>query len=249
MKIHSVDRCLNIIDLLSRKPKGLRLFEISRQLDLNPSTTHHLLNTLLPHEYVTQDPDTKKYALGFRFVEIGSRILDSLDVRKISEKHLHALHESCNETVHLAVLRHNKVIYIDKIDSHGKLSLATYVGFATDAYAAAGGKILLSDLPDTKIHDMYGNGTLTVYGKNTITDIASLLAELKNVREKGYAIDDEEYYEGIRCIAAPIRGGGRVIAAVSVTGSVFTVTKERMEKELIDWVVKTGKKISNELRW
>lgn len=249
MKINSVDRCLNIIDLLSRKPKGLRLFEISSQLGLNPSTTHHLLNTLLPHEYITQDPDTKKYALGFRFVEIGSRILDSLDVRKISEKHLNALHESCNETVHLAVLRHNKVIYIDKIDSHGKLSLATYVGYATDAYAAAGGKILLSDLPDAKIREMYGNGALAVYGRNTITNMEMLLAELKTVRKNGYAVDDEEYYEGIRCVAAPIRAGGKVIAAVSVTGSVFTVTRERMEGELIDGVVKTGENISDELKW
>jgi IclR family transcriptional regulator, KDG regulon repressor len=249
MKINSVERCLIIIDLLSRKPKGLRLSEISSELGLNPSTAHHLLNTLLPHDYVTQDPDTKKYALGFRFVEIGSRILDGLDVRKISEPHLQALHKTCNETVHLAVLRHRKIIYIDKIDSHGKLSLATYVGYATDAYAAAGGKILLSDLPDEKIREMYAPDALMMYGKNTITDFSKLFSELQNIRDNGYAVDDEEYYEGVRCIAAPVRAGGKAIAAVSVTGSVFTITRERMEGELIDCVVKTGENISDELKW
>ena len=196
-----------------------------------------------------QDPETKKYSLGFRFLEISRRILDNIDIRKIAGKHLHTLHDECREAVHLAVLRNGKVIYIDKIDTNVQLSLATYVGFATDAHAAAGGKILLSDLPEDRIRSLYGNGSLKIYGKSTISEIDQLLKELKNVKQQGYAIDDEEYYEGIRCVAAPIRAGGKIIASISITGSIFSVTTERIESELINQVMETGKRISEELKW
>ena len=249
MKINSIDRCLSIIDLLSRNQNGMKLSQISRELGLNNCTTHHILRTLLPREYVGQDPETKKYALGFRFLEISRRILDSIDIRKIAGKHLHTLHEKCREAVHLAVLRNGKVIYIDKIDTNVQVTLATYVGFATDAHAAAGGKVLLSDLPEDRIRSLYGNGSLKKYGKNTIREIDELLAELNKVKQQGYAVDDEEYYEGIRCVAAPIRAGGKIIASVSITGSIFTVTPERIDRELIDQVTQTGKRISEELRW
>ena len=249
MKINSIDRSLSIIDLLSRQPNGMKLFEISGELSLNNSTVHHILHTLLPRDYVSQDPDTRKYFLGFRFLEISRRILDNIDIRKIAAKHLYKLHDECREAVHLAVLRNGKVIYIDKIDSKVQLSLATYIGFATDAHAAAGGKVLLSDLTEDRIRGLYENGFLKVYGKNTIREIDQLLEELKNVKQQGYAIDDEEYYEGIRCVAAPIRAGGKIIASVSITGSIFTVTPERIESELIHQVMETGKRISAELRW
>jgi IclR family KDG regulon transcriptional repressor len=249
MKINSIDRCLSIVDLLSRNQNGMKLSEISGELELNNSTTHHILQTLLPHDYVGQDPETKKYSLGFRFLEISRRILDNIDIRKIAGSHLHTLHDECREAVHLAVLRNGKVIYIDKIDTNVQLSLATYVGFATDAHAAAGGKILLSDLPEDRIRSLYGNGSLKIYGKSTISEIDQLLKELKNVKQQGYAIDDEEYYEGIRCVAAPIRAGGKTIASISITGSIFSVTTERIESELINQVMETGKRISKELRW
>ena len=93
------------------------------------------------------------------------------------------------------------------------------------------------------------NGSLKKYGKNTIREIDELLAELNKVKQQGYAVDNEEYYEGIRCVAAPIRAGGKIIASVSITGSIFTVTPERIDRELIDQVTQTGKRISEELRW
>jgi DNA-binding IclR family transcriptional regulator len=90
---------------------------------------------------------------------------------------------------------------------------------------------------------------LKIYGKSTISEIDQLLEELKNVKQQGYAIDDEEYYEGIRCVAAPIRAGGKTIASISITGSIFSVTTERIESELIHQVMETGKRISKELNW
>jgi len=249
MKINSIDRAVKVIELLSENPRGLKLTEISSRLDMNPSSAHHLLNTLLPYDYIAQNRDTKKYLLGFRFLEISRRIMDNMDIRKVARKYLEELRKETREAVHLVILRGNKVVYIDKFDNPGGLSLATYIGFATDPHAAAGGKVLLAGLPKNNVKEIYQNRKLKNYGKKTITTLPMLLEELENVRKQGYAIDDEEYYEGVRCIAAPIRSGGQVVASISVTGSIFSITMDRIERELKDLVKKTADQISAEMRW
>jgi IclR family KDG regulon transcriptional repressor len=249
MKLNSLDKSLQIVELLSKYPSGLSLSELTTKSRFPKSTIHHMLSTFLPYEYIAQDPETRKYSLGFKFLSIGKSILDNIDIRKIAHKHLLQLQEECTETVHLAILRNGKVVYIDKIDKPGGLSLATYVGFYTDPHAAAGGKVLLSELPMNKIMEIYQETSLKKYGKNTITRLDKLLNELKKIKKDGYAIDDEEYYEGVRCVAAPIRAGGQVVASVSITGSIFTMTMERINSKLKKLVMRTAEMISSEMRW
>ena len=249
MKINSIERCLKVIETLSKHPKGLKLTEISGHLDLHPSSVHHMVSTLLPHDYIVQDPDTKKYSLGFRFLEISRKILDNLDIRQVAHRHLEVLRHESQEAVHLAMLRGDKVVYIDKLDTPSGLSLATYVGFATDPHAAAGGKVLLAGLNDDAVKSIYKNKSLKGYGKNTITRLPALMAELAKIRKQGYAVDNEEYYEGVRCVAAPVRSGGQVVASISVTGSIFTMTQGRIEKELAAMVVKAADSVSADLKW
>lgn len=249
MKINSIERCLKVIDTLSDHPAGLKLTELSGLLDSHPSSVHHMVATLLPHDYIAQDPDTKRYSLGFRFLEISRKILDNLDIRQIAHRHLEALRQESQEAVHLAMLRGDKVVYIDKLDTPSGLSLATYVGFATDLHAAAGGKVLLAGLKDDAVKGIYKNKSLKSYGKNTITRLPALMAELAKIRKQGYAVDNEEYYEGVRCVAAPVRSGGQVVASISITGSIFTMTPGRIEKELAAKVVTAADSVSAELKW
>ena len=98
-----------------------------------------------------------------------------------------------------------------------------------------------------EIKDIYQNKPLKAYSKNTITSLARLLEELDNIRKQGYAIDNEEYYEGVRCVAVPIKSRGNTIAAVSVTGSIFSMSIERINDEIIHRVKGTAKKISREM--
>jgi DNA-binding IclR family transcriptional regulator len=249
MKINSIERCLKVIDTLSDPPAGLKLTELSGLLDSHPSSVHHMVATLLPHDYIAQDPDTKRYSLGFRFLEISRKILDNLDIRQIAHRHLEVLRQESQEAVHLAMLRGDKVVYIDKLDTPSGLSLATYVGFATDPHAAAGGKVLLAGLKDDAVKGIYKNKSLKGYGKNTITRLPALMAELDRIRKQGYAVDNEEYYEGVRCVAAPVRSGGQVVASISITGSIFTMTQARIEKELAAKAVKAADSVSAELKW
>jgi IclR family KDG regulon transcriptional repressor len=249
MKLTSLDKSLQVIEVLGKNPQGLSLLEMSNMLGFPKSTIHHILSTFLPYDYVAQNAETKKYFLGFKFLSLGKVILDTIDVRKIAHKYLRELHEECNETTHLAILRGGKVIYIDKMERPGGLSLATYVGFATEPHAPAGGKMLLSELSPNEIKQIYHSGPLKVYGKNTITRMDQLLKELEKIRRQGYAIDDEEYYEGVRCVAAPVRAGGKIVAAISITGSIFTMTMERIDHELKGLVMEKAEKVSSEMQW
>jgi len=249
LKISSLDKALQIIELLSKNPQGLSLLELNQKLGFPKSSIHHILSTFIPYDFVSQDPAGKKYALGFRFLGIGRIIIDNLDIRKTAHDSLRKLHRDCHEAVHLSILRNGLVTYVDMIQKEGGLSLATYIGFTTDPHAAAGGKILLSGLSDAEVKELCQKRPLKKYGKNTITRFSRLLKEIKEIRQQGYAIDDEEYYEGVRCVAAPVRAGGRMIAALSVTGSIFTITMERIQRELIPLVKKTAEGISADLQW
>jgi DNA-binding IclR family transcriptional regulator len=249
MKLTSLDKSLKVLDALTKSPQGLTVAQLSAELGFPSSTIHHMLSTFREHDYVAQNTETKKYLLGFKFLTVGSVILDNLDVRRVSYHHLRKLQQQIREAVHLSILRDGQVTYIDKVQQTDGLGLATFVGFSTDPHAAAGGKILLCELPAEKVRAIYRKRPLKKYGKNTITNMDVLLAELENVRKQGYAIDDEEYYEGVRCVAAPIRAGGRIIAAISITGSIFTMTLDRINRELVERVLNTAEKISSEMRW
>jgi len=250
MKLSSLDKSLQVIEQLSRNPQGSSLSELTQMLGYPKSTIHHMLSTFLPYDYVTQEPETRKYRLGFKFLAIGRTILDNIDIRTIAHKHLRKLHQKCNGAVHLYILRNGYTVCLDKIKERGGgLALASYIGFRTDPHASASGKVLLSELPHKAIKEMYKNRPLRVYGKNTITSFAQLFEELENVKKQGYAIDNEEYYEGVRCIAAPIKAGGRIEAAVSVTGSIFTMTMDRITRELSMLVTNTAEAISSEMSW
>lgn len=256
MKLSTLDKSLRVIELLSRNPRGLSLLEMSNMIGFPKSTIHHILSTFLPYDYVAQNRETKRYSLGLKFLSLSRVILDNIDVRKIANKYLLELHDElrqlhgeCKEAIHLAILRNGKVIYIDKIESQEGLSLATYVGFSTDPHAAAGGKVLLSELSPKDIVGIYQGRALRPYGKNTITSIDELFEELERIRKQGYAIDDEEYYEGVRCVAAPIRAGGQIVAALSITGSIFSMTMERIDNELKGLVMAKAGKISSEMEW
>lgn len=248
MKLKTLERGIQLLDLLSLHPKGLSLLEISRKLGTPKSSNHHTLSTFLEYDFVSQDAETKKYSLGSRFFEISSKMLQGFDVREVARKHLVQLNEKSGEIVQLYILRKGKLICIDKVGTPtGGLSISSFIGWTTEPHPSAAGKVLLSELSTKEIYYIYPDRSLKPFGKNTITEFDQLLKELQIIRTQGYAIDDEEYYEGVRCVGAPIRAGNKIVAAVSITGSIFSITMKKISQELIPLVAMTGDKISEEM--
>ena len=251
MPLSSLNKSLKIISLLSENQRGLSLTEISETLGYPMSTVHHILSTFVPDDYVTQDPRTKEYSLGFGFLKISKKILDNIDLRRAAHEYLVELSEKCDETVHLYILRRGMVAAVDMIPKKSGVSLASYIGFMADPHPSSAGKMLLSGLTNEQVTDLFKDRPMKRYGKNTITNISDLLAELENIRKLGYAIDNEEYYEGIRCVATPVRQGAsnKIGAAISITGSIFSMTMERINRELIGMAKETAQKISAKMVW
>jgi DNA-binding IclR family transcriptional regulator len=184
-------------------------------------------------------------------VELGNLLLNQLDLRKEAEPFLKDLAERTKETVHMVILDRYEVVYIDKVetDQHTSgLRMASRVGLRYPAHSCAVGKVLLADFSEEVLNNFVKEKGLPKRTENTITNFTQLKEHLNLVRGQGYAIDDEENEKGIRCVAAPIRNeAGKAIAAVSISGPAFQVTKKMAQERLKKEVMETALKISQRL--
>jgi len=249
--VQTIERVSCILDILGQNPQGISIRDLSEKVKLPKGTTHRLLSSLTYFGYVRQDPKTRNYLLGFRLVELGQLLLGQLDLRKEAEPFLRELAEKTRETVHLVFLDRNEIVYIDKVEmvhSHSGLRMASRVGARNPAHSSAVGKMLLAHLPEETLNTIIGEKGLPKRTENTLTDASQLKDHLKIVRRQGYAIDDEENEKGIRCVAAPITNEmGKTVAAISVSGPAFRITKKMIQETLKKEVMETALKISQRL--
>lgn len=249
--VQTIERASSILDILGQSPQGISIRELSTKIKLPKGTTHRLLSSLSYLGYARQDTKARNYFLGFKLVELGNLLLSQLDLRKEAEPFLRDLAERTRETVHLVFLDRNEIVYIDKVETDQNpsgLRMASRVGLRNPAHSCAVGKVLLSHLSEEELNNIIKEKGLGKRTENTITNPAQLKEHLKNVQAQGYAIDDEENEKGIRCVAAPIYNeGGKVVAAISISGPAFRVTKkmihERLKKELIETALKIAQRL------
>jgi len=228
-KVQVLDRALAALAALSASSTECSLAELCPALGLHKSTAHRLMMVLEQHRLVVKNPDTGRYRLGLRLYELGSRAIDGLDLRGRVRPHLDRLQERFGETVFFCILDEGQVFYVEKVESQRSVRTACMVGSRAPAYCTAVGKAMLSELPDAEVAAIIKKSGLKSITSNTITTPARLKAELKQVRSRGYAIDDEEKEEGLRCVGAVVRTHSRKLsAAMSVSGPAFRMTKERI---------------------
>lgn len=249
--VQTIERVSSILDTLGQNPKGMSIRELSSKVHLPKGTIHRLLSSLSYFGYVRQDPKTRNYFLGLKLVELGNLLLSQLDLRKEAEPFLRDLAERTKETVHMVFLDRDEIVYIDKVEldhNPSGLKMASRIGLRNPAHSCAVGKILLSYLPEEELDRIIQEKGLLKRTENTITDPQILKAHLKTVRAQGYAVDDEENERGIRCVAAPIfNESGKPVAAISISGPAFRITKKVIQETLRKEVVETALKISQRL--
>lgn len=228
-RVQVLDRTFAILDLLAEQSSAVNLTFISRRLGLNKTTVLRLLHVLESHRYVERDNSGISYRLGSKLFELGTQAVAKLDILERAQLYLRRLVSETGETAHLAMLRDGEVISLANRESPRTLRTPSTVGGRSPVHCTSVGKAILAFRSDSEIDEVVRTRGLRKYTENTITTLGALKQELTRVRELGYAVDDEEFEEGLRCIGAPVWDySGKVVAALAVTGPAMRLPKESL---------------------
>lgn len=226
VRIQSVARALGILDTLTQHPEGLGVVDIANQLTLNVSTTHHLVNTLVDADYVTQ-LDSGMYRLGHAVMRLyGAYVLTKQPEARLL-KILNQLVNSTQETGYLAGWQDGDVAIQAIVEGSQQLRVGGLrVGFRGDTHARAAGKALLAYLDTAQLDAYLAAHPLERRTARTLTAPAALKAELRQIVKQGFALDHEEFADGIGCVAAPIfSADGQAMAAFSISAPAWRLTQ------------------------
>jgi len=246
-RVQVLERSLGILELLCSDGPELSLIELSERLRLHKSTTHRLVGALEQHRFVEKSSNNGKYRLGLKLFELGSKAIAQLDWRERARRFLQRLAFETGETAHLCILDDGEVLYLEKVEAPRTIRVPSIVGRRYPAHCGAAGKTLLAFQPEEEIEELIKRRGLKAYTRNTLTTPAQLREGLRLVREQGYAIDNEEFEEGLECIGAPIRDySGKVVAAISIAGPAFRITEDKLPV-LARSVIEAAKELSDDL--
>ncbi len=219
---------------------------IAEQVAIPKSTVHRLLATLEKKRFVQRDAATGTYRLGIRLLQMAYLTLERNDLRRLAAPFLHHLSEQYQETVHLSVLDEPDVVFLDVIESPQRVKLAAAVGQRLPAFATASGKAMLAYMPTETVQRILARG-MPQYTQRTLCSPEGFFEDMHRVRERGFAIDEQEFESGISAVAAPILDlSDRPIASVAVAGPAYRLTRERM-LEIGPGVVATARGIAQEI--
>ncbi|MBQ9644620.1 MAG: IclR family transcriptional regulator [Lachnospiraceae bacterium] len=245
MGVKSAERVLEIFELLKDYPSGLTAKEIGNCLDYAGSSTFGLVKTLLDKGYLLEDSN-KRYTLGAKLIQLGEYASAYLDINKVAEPILNRLMQSVSETVFMAVLSDQEIIYTEIIDCFRSISTNARLGGKKPLYCTGLGKAFLSFLPEQESEALIEGMEFVAYTPNTISNPGELKAKISEFRKQGYAIDNEEIEVGLYCFAAPVYGPqGRMEAAISVSGP--TARMKMNQENIIRELLETSKEISEKM--
>jgi DNA-binding IclR family transcriptional regulator len=230
----------------SEEQVEIGISDLARRLGVAKSTVHRLAVTLVADGMLEQNPDSGKYRLGIALFRLGSLVRRRMSISSEARPLLRELREKVNETVHLAVLDGNEIMYVFNLESTQAIRMRSDVGVRKPAYCTAEGQAILAFQPAHVVDRVLASG-LPARTPQTITDPDKLKRALDATRQRGCAIEDEESEIGMRCIAAPLRNDtGEVVAAIGLAGPVSRLSKKALAS-FIPHVIETAAAISGRL--
>ncbi len=243
--VRSVDRILDLMEILAEERSPISLTELAENTSLSKTTVHRLMQTLCNRDYA-EKIGTEGYVLGPKIIELAGYYIENLELHTIARPFLADLYSEYKLTVHLGKVVEDKVIYIELMDRKN-LRKREGAGIGVPAYTSSIGKCLLAALSGSELDELLYESPLKRYTPNTITDPSEYKKHLKKVRGNGWAMDDEEYLTGRRCIGAPIYDfKGEAVACVSVSGDKNELSDERIPV-IRDTVIATAAAISKRM--
>lgn len=243
--LQTVDRALQLLEILAEHPSGMQPKEIEEILELNKVTVHRLLATLENRGFIERMGNA--YVIGLKLVELSSMKLSNVELKIEASPYLRELVTRLGLPVQMAILEGTEAIFIDKIESRNSFRMYSQIGKRIPLYASGVGKVLLLQASDEEIRQKLETVEFTAFTPKTLTNVEAVIEAVKVARKKGYAIDDEEHEEGIFCVAAPIYDyRDKIIAAISV-GDINKQFVKGTNAKQIELIKETAKKISKRL--
>lgn len=244
--IQSILKASSVLNYIAHHNGDAKLADISNDLDINKSTLHGILQSLVHCGLLSQDPDTTLYSLGLKTYELGKIYEKSFSLTDVARPIMHILNEEFGENVHLSIESSYEVLYIDCIQSKHAVRTASSVGGIDPLYSTSAGKIILAYADADYIAAYLKQCDFKALTPNTITNADDLIRQVDTARIHGYAIDNEEVEIGLRCISVPILGAGEKLQGViSVSGP--TSRMDQKLTEILDRTVEVCQKLSRSL--
>lgn len=229
--VQSVERAFALLEQLALHPRGMALTELAEATALHKSTVHRLLGSLFSLGYVVKDSASGRYRLTFKLLTLSNGILDGIDVLSCAKPHLDRLSEETGEIVHLMVPEGPDGVYIYKSEpplTQGQMR--SRVGLRAPLACTAAGKAILATLPQEEVGRLWTLAPPAPLTRSTLTQQGTLLAQLREIRARGWAVDDEENEVGVKCIGAAIPDyRGRALAAMSISANAARMTPQLLE--------------------
>jgi IclR family transcriptional regulator, pca regulon regulatory protein len=245
--VQSLERGLAVVRAFSEEEPELTLSDVARRTGLTRAAARRFLLTLTDLGYVRTDG--KLFALTPRVLELGYAYLSSLSLPEIAEPHLERLAAEVRESSSVSVLDGDDIVYVGRVPTSRIMRVSINVGTRFPAHATSMGRVLLAALPEADLDAYLTRAELRPLTPHTITDPAALRAELDRIRTQGWALVDQELEEGLRSVAAPVRGReGRVVAAVNVSAHASRASREAVKKTLLPPLLATAERIERDLK-
>lgn len=245
--VQSLDRGLAVIRAFDAEHPELTLSEVARQTGLTRAAARRFLRTLVEIGYMRTDGG--KFALRPKVLELGFAYLSSLSLPEIALPHMEQLVERTHESSSLCVLDGDEIVYVARVPTKRIMAVVIAVGTRFPAYATSMGRVLLAGRSDDWLDGFLASAELRRLTPHTTTDVAELRGELLHVRERGWAMVDQELEEGLRSAAAPVHdANGRVVAALNVAVNASRKTADDVEHQVVPLLLDTARQIEQDLR-
>ncbi|MBU8848164.1 MAG: IclR family transcriptional regulator [Desulfobacterales bacterium] len=247
-QVKTLEKCVQILMCMADNREPMTLNALIQKTGLKKTTTYRLLQALTSLQLLEKIPATKQYSLGPKLIYFGVTALGNLNLHKISLPVMTKLRDETGETVNLSILKGSEIIILARIRSDHLFNITLSVGSRLPVNCTSQGKAILAYMDDERANEIMANCTFDKKTEKTIVSIPALKNELELVREKGYAINDEELEKGLRAVAAPIFNyADEVIAAINVSYSIARHPESEMYKNLSEKIIQASKEISRSL--
>lgn len=244
--VQSLARGLMVIRAFDESNPEMTLSEVARATDLSRAAARRFLHTLVHLGYVWTDG--RVFALTPRVLELGFAYLSSISLPEIAQPYLERLVAEVHESASVSVLDGLDIVYVARVPTSRIMTVSINIGTRFPAYATSMGRVLLADLPASELDAYLSDVDLEPLGPHTITTPAELRQELARIRERGWALVDQELEAGLRSIAAPIRDrSGKVVAAVNISSHASRTSPEDARRDLLPPLLETAQRIAADL--